>query len=104
MYQGKPLLRGFEGIKETLHPRFLTSRRVFLNDSFARGGIDFFDHLFQRGFRFRDFFFLGENHKFFDAGSYGTFYGFIPNTPFFALSVPLFRGTLFSCQRTTPFS
>jgi hypothetical protein len=44
---------------------------------------------------------MGQNHKFLRAGPYGTLDRFVTEPPFFALSVPLFRGTFLGCQIIT---
>jgi hypothetical protein len=86
-------------IKEPLHPGFFTGRSIFLDDPLSGSGINFLDHLFERRLRFTKLFFLSENHKFLCARPDGTFYRLILDTPFFALPMPLERGTVFACQR-----
>jgi hypothetical protein len=96
------LPRRFKGIEEPLHPRLLSCRGIFLDNSLAGGGIDLFYHILERRFGLSDRLLMGQNHEFLRAGSDGTFNRLVTEPPFFTLSVPLLRGTFFGCQIITP--
>jgi hypothetical protein len=95
------LLGIFYGIKEPLHPGFLTGRGIFLNNALSRGGIDLFDHVLEGRFGLSHFFFLGQKDKFFDAGPYRALRRLVPKPAAFALPMSFFRGTALTCQKIT---
>jgi hypothetical protein len=92
----------FQGIEKELHPGFFSGRGIFLDNPFSGGGIDFFNHILQRRFRFVNFLFSGQNDKFLCTGSDGALYRLVPKPPFLTLSVTLFGGTALNCQKKTP--
>jgi hypothetical protein len=96
------LLRRFKGIKEPLHPRLLPCRGILLYDPLAGGGVDLFYHIPECRFGFPDGLLMGQSHEFLRAGPDGALDRFVTEPSFFALSVPLFRGTFFRCQIITP--
>ena len=103
----RSLLSRFGGIKEPLHPGFFPGRSVFLDNTFLGGSIYLLDHVFQSRFRIRPFGwiarrFLGQNDKFFRAGPDRRLYRLIPEPALLALSVPLFGGRNFLCQKKPP--
>jgi hypothetical protein len=98
----KALLRRFKGIKESLHARLLPCRGIFFDNSLAGGSIDLFYHILERRFGLSDCLLVGQSHELLRAGSDGTLNRLVTEPSFFALSVPLFRGTFLGCQIITP--
>jgi hypothetical protein len=96
------LLGFFKGIEKKLHPGFFSGCGVFFDNSLTGGGIDLFNHILQRRFRFVNFLFPGQHNKFLCAGPDGAFYRLVPEPPFLTLPVTLFGGTALNCQKKTP--
>jgi hypothetical protein len=91
-----------KGIIQALHPRFFSGGRILFYDTFPGGGIYLFYHILKSHFRFADFFFSGQEYKFFCTGPNGTLYRLVSKAAFFTLPMTFFGGTAFTCQRKTP--
>jgi hypothetical protein len=89
----------FQGIEQTLYPRFFPGGGVLFNNPFTGGGIYFLYHVLKSGFRFRSFLLLDQMNHFLCAGSDCAFYSLVPLSAFFTLPVPLFSGFAFIYQK-----